>query len=64
MGYLFYDTGFSLAFFSLRSGAVMLAHHIVGLAGCAIGAGTGQVAACRCCSQGSCSLPAYAAAAA
>lgn len=38
MGYLVYDTAFSLAFFSLRSGAVMLAHHLVGLAGCAIGA--------------------------
>lgn len=33
-----YDTFYSLAFFPLRSGAVMLAHHAVGIAGCAIGA--------------------------
>lgn len=38
LGYLLYDTAYSLAFFSLRSGAVMLAHHLVGIAGCVIGA--------------------------
>lgn len=38
LGYLAYDTAYSLLFFSLRSGAVMLAHHLVGIAGCAIGA--------------------------
>ncbi|KAI7842849.1 hypothetical protein COHA_003594 [Chlorella ohadii] len=37
LGYLVYDTAYSLAFFSLRSGAVMLAHHLVGIAGCVIG---------------------------
>lgn len=37
LGYLAYDTGYSLACFSLRSGAVMLAHHVVGIAGCVIG---------------------------
>jgi hypothetical protein len=37
-GYLVYDTAYSLLFFSLRSGAVMLAHHLVGIAGCVIGA--------------------------
>ena len=38
MGYLMYDTAYSLLFFKLSSGAVMLAHHLVGIAGCAIGA--------------------------
>lgn len=38
LGYLLYDTAYSLLFFSLSSGAVMLAHHLVGIAGCAIGA--------------------------
>ncbi|KAL4447574.1 hypothetical protein ABPG75_004793 [Micractinium tetrahymenae] len=37
LGYLAYDTAYSLACFSLRSGAVMLAHHLVGVAGCVIG---------------------------
>lgn len=37
LGYLAYDTAFSLVMFPLRSGAVMLAHHVVGLAGCVIG---------------------------
>lgn len=37
LGYLVYDTAYSLAFFPLRSGAVMLAHHLVGIAGCVIG---------------------------
>lgn len=36
-GYLLYDTLYSLLFFSLRSGAAFLVHHIVGLAGCALG---------------------------
>lgn len=47
LGYLVYDTAYSLAFFSLRSGAVMLAHHLIGIAGCAIGAlGLGVGNAC------------------
>ena len=37
MGYLAYDTAYSLALFPLRSGALMLAHHLLGLAGCVIG---------------------------
>lgn len=37
LGYLAYDTAYSLACFPLRSGAVMLAHHLVGIAGCVIG---------------------------
>ncbi|KAI3429382.1 hypothetical protein D9Q98_005477 [Chlorella vulgaris] len=37
LGYLVYDTLFSLAFFKLSSGAVMLGHHLVGIAGCVIG---------------------------
>ena len=36
-GYLVYDTLYSLAFFKPSSAAVMLAHHLVGLAGCGIG---------------------------
>lgn len=36
-GYLLYDTIYSLAFFSVRSGAAFLLHHAVGLAGCGLG---------------------------
>lgn len=40
LGYLVYDTAYSLLFFKLSSGAVMLAHHLVGIGGCVIGACT------------------------
>ena len=44
MGYLSYDTLYSLAYFKPSSAAVMLAHHLVGLAGCAIGLYGGKLA--------------------
>lgn len=49
LGYLLYDTAYSLAVFSLRSGAVMLAHHLVGIAGCVIGAVRRAWRRRRCC---------------